>query len=185
MSTPFKPSFLDPLDRPYNRYTSHCNGRNIYNKLVTWELSVNDLKVVLSNSQDAVYELGKLTKLVCRCSLAFLNFITPYIIIEYQDGEVVLYEVNLHLGEMNSVDLSFDTLTSVSITYNKAISRDGLIVAAIGPDGVYRGTLINGKLTLTKISSLDNPTHFRIHRFGLNTANALSIELVELANESI
>lgn len=185
MSTPFNPTFLDPHDKPYDAFLARCNGRNIFNKLVTWELSVRDLKVELSNSQGAVYSLGKLSKLVKRCSLAFLSFTTPYVVIEYNDDTTVLYKVDLSLSEMESTAVSFGDLTSVSIFYNKAFSRDGFAVAGIGKDGVYQGTLVDKTLVMSKVEPLDNPTKFRIHRFGLNTANALSIELVELAHESI
>ena len=178
-------SFVDPLDKDYDPLVSRFNGRNIFNKLVTWELSVKDLKIVLTNSHGAIYELGKLAKPVKSCSLAFLYFKTPYFVIEYLDGETVLFKIDLNSSSVKSLDVNFSNFKSVSITYNKAIIKDGLTVAAIGPDGVYRGTLVDTKLALVKVSSLDNPNKFRIHRFGLNTTNALSIELVELVQESI
>lgn len=180
-----KPTYQSPLDKDFDPLISRCNGRNAYGNLVEWELSVKDLKITLTNDLGANYQLGKLAKPARSCSMAFLDFVDLYFVIEYLSGETVIFSVDLHEGVANSCDVEFGKYKSVSITFNKAFCRKGLVVAAIGADGVYRGTLIDSELSLELVEPLENSSKFRIHRFGLNTTNALSIELVEFAHTPI
>lgn len=178
MIQPF--NFVPPLDVLYSPSRVTCLGRNIFNAVVVWVLDISTGEIILTSDVGAEYNIGRLTKPTRRCSLAFVNSGVPNIIIEYSDGEVVLFEYNLVHGDLKSTPTKFTGYRDVSICYNRSLSKNGLVVAAIGVDGVYRGTITQGVLIMKNVNPLSDATKLAIHRFGLSTENKLIIELASL-----
>ena len=158
MSTQY--NFNIPLDKPYDPLNAVSLGVTLFNNVAKWLLDVR-------------------TGVLIRCSLAVMHTGIPFFVVEFNDSTKSLFSYNPTQQELISHSVSLDHLRDVSILYNKALCRSGLVVTGIGDDGIYRGTLINNVLVMKNINPLSDTSKLSIHRFGLDTLNRLVTEIAE------
>ena len=169
-----------PLDKPYDPLRAVCLGASLTSATVKWTLDVSTGIIILRNDVGVEIALGRLTKAIKRCSLAFKDHRNPYFILEYMDETKTLFSYDRLTNHLKSHPIDFTDYRCVSIFYNKAICRSGLVVSAIGKDGIYRGTISGDSLAIKNINPLSNTTKLEIQRFGLDTENKLVTELAEV-----
>lgn len=177
MSTQY--NFNIPLDKPYDPLNAVSLGVTLFNNVAKWNLDVRTGILKLSNDRGFEEAIGRLTKTAIRCSLTVMPSGIPYFVIEYNDETKALFSYNLVEQSLISHSVNLDHLRDVSIIYNKALCRSGLVVTGIGVDGIYRGTLINDVLVIKNINPLSDTSKLSIHRFGLDTLNRLVTEIAE------
>lgn len=183
--------FVEPKNKPYNPFLDHAVARDLFGKLTEWTLDVTGSAINLSNVTGTSFYIGKLSEPVRRCSLAFMNLTTPYIILEMVSGNIFLHKLNLSSGTAfmsESIDVTFRGLRDVTLTYCKQLAGSGLLVTALSKTGVVRSILdMDNKLTNTNLQVVNktiiNEQH-SIHRVGLNTNNEFVTELVKVSGDT-
>ena len=83
---------------------------------------------------------------------------------------------------LRSLDVDLSSYRDITLTYWRSMHKDKLIVTAIKEDGVYSGTLDEkNNLVMELFNRVEvNEPRRAIHRVGVNTANQLQTEIVDI-----
>lgn len=168
-----------PHDRSFDPLKVVATGIDSNRKLsTTWELDVSTSELILTNELGASFSLGKVARPVVRCSLAFLEYTKPFIVLNFEEGDAVIFRVDLKNASMIETDIDTTGLQSVALFYNAGYSYKNLTVCAIGKEGMMFGTT-NGysRLDLALRIPLEDPENHFIDRFALTTDNQIVAEL--------
>lgn len=178
-------AFLEPNDQPFRYLEARAVGRTPDGINTTWKLDARTPRLSLSNALGTTLAIGVASKVVVRCSLAFLRYATPYVVLEYNDDTRALFTVDLNAEEpvLTSLETDLSKYRDVTITYWRSMHKDELIVTAIGEEGIYSGTIDESGTLAIELFNRVEVTYPRreIHRVGVNTANQLQTELVDIS----
>lgn len=180
-------AFVEPNDRPFRYLEAHAVGRTLTGDTVVWKLDVKTSRLTLSNPLGSLLHIGTAAKVVVRCSIAFLGYTRPYVVLEYIDNTRAIFTVDLEEEQptLKSLDIELDQYRDVTLTYWRSMHKDKLIVTAIGEEGIYSGTLDaqdNLEMELFNRVEVWHPRR-EIHRVGVNVANQLQTELVDIGTD--
>lgn len=180
--------YQEQYNQPYRQLMSGAVGRTQLDALVGWTLDARTTTLKLSNAAGAHYELGQVQHPTKHCSLAFLNHTKPYMVLEDLYGDKTIYRIILKDDSVSveSLDIDLSQYRDITLCYWRPQAKEQLIVTALGPKGVYRGLLSeDGKLNLVLFNrvDVDNPP-ISLQRVGVNIANQLQTEIVEIAQHN-
>lgn len=173
-------SFKPPLDKPFNPYISYAVGWDVYQEVQTWTLKCDKGHVTLSNEIGAHYDIGETTKPLKRCSLAFLQFKTPYMTLEFED-EVRLYSFDLNTREW-AFKFTMNGYRDVALLYQRSLHRDALMFAGVKIDNPTQAVMGYIDLLTHKLKVEDTTNgmnEVQLKRFGMSSDNRLQLELVQ------
>lgn len=177
-------AFIEPYDREF-RYLEACAvGRSSDGKIAEWKLDARTPNLTLSNTLGLSLNIGKVAKVVVRCSLAFLRYTTPFVVLEFNDNSRAIFCIDLDADEpsLKSIDVDLNGFRDITLTYWRSAHKDKLIVTAIGEEGIYSGTLDDQtNLEMEIFNRVEPVGEYKIHRVGVNIANQLQTELVQVA----
>ena len=177
-------AFLEPNDREFRYLEARAVGRNAAGAILEWKLDARTPTLTLSNTLGLSLEVGVVSKVVVRCSLAFLRYTTPFVVLEYNDHSRAIFTIDLNdeNPSLKSLDVDLSSYCDITLTYWRSAHKDKLIVTAIGLEGIYSGTLDElGNLEIEIFNKIDAVNEYKIHRVGVNTANQFQTELVQVA----
>lgn len=177
-------AFVEPYDREFRYLEARAVGRNGRGIVSEWKLDARTPTLTLSNTLGLSLEVGVVSKVVVRCSLAFLKYTTPFVVLEYNDNSRAIFTIDLddEKPSLKSLDVDLSNYSDVTITYWRSAHKDKLIVTAMGVEGIYSGTLDElGNLEIEIFNRIANVNEYKIHRVGVNTANQFQTEVVQIA----
>ncbi len=177
-------AFIEPYDREFRYLEAYAVGRCNDGKIAEWKLDARTPSLTLSNTLGLSINVGKVAKVVVRCSLAFLRYITPFVVLEFNDDSRAIFCIDLDDEEpsLKSIDVDLNAFRDLTLTYWRSAHKDKLIVTAIGEEGIYSGTLDDKtNLEMEIFNRVEAVGEYKIHRVGVNTSNQLQTELVQVA----
>lgn len=177
-------AFIEPYDREFRYLEARAVGRNAAGTISEWKLDARTPTLTLSNTLGLSLEVGVVSKVVVRCSLAFLRYTTPFVVLEFNDNTRAIFTIDLEDDEpsLKSLDVDLSGFCDITLTYWRSAHKDKLIVTAIGEAGIYSGTLDDqANLEIDIFNRVEAVWEYKIHRVGVNVANQLQTELVQVA----
>ena len=177
-------AFIEPYNQAFQYLRARAVGRTQLDVLTEWVLDVRTSNLSLKHSAGEAIPIGVVSKVVLRCALAFLRFTTPYIVLEYLDNTKAIFILDLQEEQpsLRSLDVDLSSYRDITLTYWRSMHKDKLIVTAIKEDGIYSGTLDEkNNLVMELFNRVEvNEPRRAIHRVGVNTANQLQTEIVDI-----
>ena len=177
-------AFIEPYDREFRYLEAYAVGRCNDGKIAEGKLDARTPSLTLSNTLGLSINVGKVAKVVVRCSLAFLRYTTPFVVLEFNDNSRAIFCIDLDADEpsLKSIDVDLNGFRDITLTYWRSAHKDKLIVTAIGEEGIYSGTLDDQtNLEMEIFNRVEPVGEYKIHRVGVNTSNQLQTELVQVA----
>ena len=177
-------AFIEPYDREFRYLEAYAVGRSSDGKIAEWKLDARTPSLTLSNTLGLSLNVGKVAKVVVRCSLAFLRYTNPFVVLEFNDNSRAIFCIDLDDEEpsLKSIDVDLNAFRDLTLTYWRSAHKDKLIVTAIGEEGIYSGTLDDkANLEMEIFNRVEAVGEYKIHRVGVNTSNQLQTELVQVA----